>query len=191
MYSLSHAPVNFSCIQFLNCNLLVKYGAHVACIVYKAISRWRKMWRELPLTLVFLVGLVLGKGGYQGYAPPLVLQGDFEIRAGKKGTKGTNSKCCSHTWLDFFKANYTLTCCAFRSRLIPSPRAVSCHLCVCRADSWSRYFTLYVQRSINGVVDILENTYLLMSIFFLNLWSNMFSYNYFAKLEKWSWFKSI
>lgn len=67
-----------------------------------------------------------------------------------------------------FKANYTLTC-AFRSKLIPFPRAVSCHLCVCRADSWSRYFTLYVQRSINGVADILENTYLLMSVSFLNL----------------------
>ena len=42
-------------------------------------------------------GSCSGQGGYQGYAPPLVLQGDFEIRAGKKGTKGTNSKCCSHT----------------------------------------------------------------------------------------------
>lgn len=40
--------------------------------------------------------------------------------------------------------------------------------CVCRADSWSRYFTLYVQWSIEGVVDILENTYLLMSVSFLS-----------------------
>lgn len=41
-------------------------------------------------------GSVLGKGD-QGHVLPLVLQGDFEIRAGKKDTKGTNSKCCSHT----------------------------------------------------------------------------------------------
>lgn len=68
-----------------------------------------------------------------------------------------------------FKANYTLTaCCAFRIRRISSPRAVSVISCVCRADSWSRYFTLYVQRSIDGgVIDILENTYLLMSVSFL------------------------
>lgn len=79
------------------------------------------------------MGLVLGKGD-QGHVPPLVLQGDFSFKVTLRSELGRKVQReqignAVHTPDWTFKANFTLTaCCAFRIRLILSPRAVSYHL---------------------------------------------------------------
>lgn len=56
VFFLSHAPVNFSCPQFLNCNLFIM---NVLWFIKLFLGEGKH--ENCSLTLVFSVGFVLGK----------------------------------------------------------------------------------------------------------------------------------